>query len=516
MMTNGRSAFSFLHTSLITAALAAAINTQATAQNLSLDKLGGGLGNVASFPLQGQPNEAYIVLLDLIEQSTVIPSLGVTLDITDQFSWFSFVSPGFCGVTDNQGAATAATLIPNDPFFAGWTLSLQAIAGNGSPYRVSNLVRMTTQVVGTFAPALHQPPLPIIAGGTAMGPNNEMLFVGGSGPAAQRYLSRIEDWQAAGTTFGVGLFSQTTALADGRILFTGGIDPTTGQTTANAAVYDPVAQTTTTLTMSGPRAGHGASLMGNGRVLVTGGLSALDLQNPLSLFTGLLVSTEIFDPVTNTFSAGPNMLEARGLHTSTTLTNGQVLIAGGISLIPFLNLPSVSSTAYKFNPATNSFGIPAVFSGARFLHSAAPLSGGRVLLVGGISLDLTQFLLTLNPLDLIFSTRSDCQVYTPAFSSFGTFATVNGMQIGRAAPAVAPLPNGGALIAGGFELAINPTTQTFGFTPTATADLFSSNPNAITPTGSMSAARLFPLSANLPDGTVMVLGGGVPAEIYQR
>jgi hypothetical protein len=88
-----------------------------------------------------------------------------------------------------------------------------------------------------------------------------------------------------------------------------------------------------------------------------------------------------------------------------------------------------------------------------------------VLLVGGISLDLTQFLLTLNPLDLIFSTRSDCQVYTPAFSSFGTFATVNGMQIGRAAPAVAPLPNGGALIAGGFELAINPTTQTFGFTP---------------------------------------------------
>jgi hypothetical protein len=73
---------------------------------------------VASFPLQGQPNEAYVVLLDLIEQSTVIPSLGVTLDITDQFSWFSFVSPGFCGVTDNQGAATAATLIPNDPFFA--------------------------------------------------------------------------------------------------------------------------------------------------------------------------------------------------------------------------------------------------------------------------------------------------------------------------------------------------------------------------------------------------------------
>jgi hypothetical protein len=81
---------------------------------------------------------------------------------------------------------------------------------------------------------------------------------------------------------------------------------------------------------------------------------------------------------------------------------------------------------------------------------------------------------------------------------------------------VASLPNGGALIAGGFELQINPQTQTFGFVPTATADLFSSNPNAITATGSMAAARVFPLSVNLPDGNIMVLGGGVPAEIYQR
>jgi hypothetical protein len=32
----------------------------------------------------------------------------------------------------------------------------------------------------------------------------------------------------------------------------------------------------------------------------------------------------------------------------------------------------------------------------------------------------------------------------------------------------------------------------------------------------MAAARVFPLSVNLPDGNIMVLGGGVPAEIYQR
>ncbi|HEX6812696.1 MAG TPA: kelch repeat-containing protein [Planctomycetota bacterium] len=514
-MQAARGARSYLPCALIAGGLAALIATPLRAQNLGLDRLGGGLGDVVSFPLQGQPNEGYVVLLDLIEQSTPVPALGVTLDITDQFAWFSLNAPTFAGVTDNNGAATATALVPNIPFFQGLVFSLQAIAGNG-PYRVSNLVRYTPQVPGTFAPTLQQPPVPILAGGTATAPNNELLFVGGSGPAAQRYRSRTEDWQAAGTTFGVGLFSQTTGLGDGRILFTGGIDPTTGQTTANAAVYDPVAQTTTTLTMGSPRAGHGASLMGNGRVLVTGGLSALDLQNPLSLFTGLLVSTEIFDPVTNTFAPGPNMLEARGLHTSTTLTNGQVLIAGGLSLLPIVSIPTVSATAYRFNPATGSFGLPALFSGGRFLHAAAPLTGGRVLLVGGISLDLTTFLQTLNPLDIIFTTRTDCQVYTPVVGSFGTFATVNGMQIGRASAAVAPLPNGGALIAGGFELAINPTTSTFQFVPTATADLFSSSPNAIAPTGSMAQARVFPLSANLPDGTIMVLGGGVPAEVYQR
>ncbi|HZN37951.1 MAG TPA: hypothetical protein VFD82_04065, partial [Planctomycetota bacterium] len=181
MIPAGSRAFRSFPPCLIAAALAAVIATPATAQNLSLDRVGGGLGNVVSFPLLGQPNEAYIVLLDLIEQSTPIPALGVTLDITDQFAWFSFNAPSFLGVTDNGGAATASVVIPNDPFFAGFVWSLQAIAGNG-PYRVSNLVRLTPQAPGTFAPALNQSPLPIIAGGTAAAANNELLFVGGSGP----------------------------------------------------------------------------------------------------------------------------------------------------------------------------------------------------------------------------------------------------------------------------------------------------------------------------------------------
>ena len=268
--------------------------------------------------------------------------------------------------------------------------------------------------------------------------------------------------------------------------------------------------------MAIPRAGHGASLLGNGKVLITGGFQVVSLTDPLQLFAGIRASTELFDPATNTFAPGPNMLEARALHASSSLTNGQALITGGLTLIPIVNIPTVSATAYRFNPASNSFGLPAFMSGSRFLHSAVGLSDGKVLIAGGMTLDLTTFLQTLNPLDIIIGTRTDCQLYASSLVGFGTFTTVAGMQEGRAGAAIAPLPGGGALIAGGFQLTIDFATQTFVANATATADVFRQGPNTIAATGAMATARLFPITANLPDGTIMVLGGGGNAEIYQR
>jgi hypothetical protein len=502
---------------IATLAFALALPVAARAQNFALDKTGGGVGGSVGFQLQGPPNALYLLLFALNEQQTPLPAVGVTLDIPDAFAGPAMGVPGFFANLSATGAASASLGVPNDPGFAGLRVPFQAIALPSTPPNlVSNLVRITVQMPGTFADALTQPAVPIVGGSFANAANSSLLFCGGSGPAAQLYNSRTEEWTRAGTTFGVGLFAQSTGLPDGRILFTGGLDPATGQPTANAAVYDPVAQTTTTLTMSAARAGHGASVMGNGRVLITGGAASLDLTNPLSLFTGLLATSEIYDPATDTFAPGPQMLEARAFHSSTELTNGQVLIAGGLSLLPIINLPTVSQTAYKFNPANNSFGLPAVMNGARFLHSAAPLSNGRVLLVGGITLDLSVFLTTLNIADIIVGTRTDCQLFATGAFGFGTFTTVNGMQEGRAGAAIAPLPNGGALIAGGFQLALDVPNSTFAFNSTASADRFTQSPNLIAPTGAMAAPRAFPVAANLPDGTVMIVGGGGNAEIYQN
>ncbi|MFK7741578.1 MAG: Kelch repeat-containing protein [Planctomycetota bacterium] len=501
---------------LLTATLAVAM-TAATgiAQNLDLDKVGGALGANLTLPIQGQPNEAYALLFDIQETPTALPQLGITLDISDQFAWFTQGAPGWLGSTDANGDATPGIVVPNLPFLSDFVLSFQAIGGSTGAWRVSNLVRVTLQSGGSFVPALNAPAVPIAGGGVVAQDNAEFLFVGGSGPAAQRYLSRTEEWELAGATFGVGLLSQSTVLDDGRVLFTGGLDLATGQPTDAAAIYDPATQVTTQLTMSSARAGHGSSLLGNGRVLVSGGLLAFDINNPLSLLTGIQNTTEIFDPTTDTFVAGPNMLEARALHTSTTLTDGRVLIAGGVTLLPIVNIPTVSSTAYLFNPNNNSFGLPSFFPGARLLHSATALDNGRVLLCGGLSLDLTAFLQSGNIQDIVVATRDDCLVFTPGF--FGTFASVPGMQVGRAGAALAPLPNGGALIAGGFQLTLDLATNTFVAEATETADVFSQGPNTVAPTGSMAAARLFPVTSNLPDGTILILGGGpLEAEIYQR
>lgn len=503
----------FHRTTLLTLALAAT----ATAQNLSLDRTGGAIGGSSTFPILGQPGEIFALVIAYQEVPTPIPGIGLTLDISDELANVTYTTPGWFGVLNAQGRATPNLTLPNWPILDATMWSLQAVAGT-STFRKSNLVRLTPQLPGTFKPTLGAPAAPILtAGGWATAPDNELLFLGGSGPVAQRYKVRTEEWELAGASLGVGILAQTTGLADGRVLFTGGLDLTTGQPTAAASVYDPVTQVTTPLTMAAPRAGHGASLMPNGRVLITGGSTSFDLTNPLSLFTGLLGSSEFFDPVTNTFLPGPNMLEPRAFHTSTTLTTGRVLVAGGIATIPFVNIPNVSNTAYLFNPTTNSFGLPSLFSGGRFLHSATQLSNGRVLLVGGLTLDLTTFLQTLNIADLIIGTRTDCQLFAPSAFGFGSFTTVNGMQTGRAGAAAAPLANGGALIAGGFALTINPSTSQFEFALTETADRFTQAPNAIAPVGSMAAPRLFGAALPLPDGTVMVVGGGpTNAEIFQN
>lgn len=483
----------------------------ALAQAPTLSKVGGASPGTTTLTVQGNAGALYIAIFAPSEAVTPLPT-GATLAIPLDFLSLSFAYPGFFGVLNGQGKASPSFTLNSDPTLIGQVFSFQALQGPAFD-AASNLVRVTPSAPGAFSATLDAPDLPIAGGAVAKAADGTLLLVGGSGPVAQRYDSNTETFELGGATFGVGLLSQATALADGRILFTGGLG-TDGAPTSAAAVYDPIADTTTTLAMNAPRAGHGAALLGNGKVLVSGGFAAFNFTDILALLTGVQATTELFDPTTNTFSAGPNMLEARALHTSTALNNGGALVAGGLSVIPIVNIPTVSSTAYEYSAALNTFGLPKFMSTGRLAHSAVKLSNGKVLIVGGATIDFAEALSTGDLTKLKVGTLTDCQVYTSSIL-FGGFAAAGTLTTGRAFAGTAALANGGALIAGGVQVAIDLSNPTgFVFNALTAADRYDGT--AVGATGSLAGARLLPVLEPLSDGTVLVVGGGLSgAETYQ-
>jgi hypothetical protein len=75
--------------------------------------------------------------------------------------------------------------------------------------------------------------------------------------------------------------------------------------------------------MAVPRERHTATLLGNGMVLIAGGVNETGMD---SLY---LKSAELYAPAAGTFAATNSMAVARSDHTATLLPSGKVLIAGG-------------------------------------------------------------------------------------------------------------------------------------------------------------------------------------------
>ena len=483
----------------------------AQAQTMQLSKQGGAVGEPTRLTLEGSAGTPYLLLYAFAEESTKVNS-HTTLDIPLTFLGIAVHVPGFFGVVDGDGVIDATFVLPKaDAALLDATLSCQAIGGECAD-QSSNLVRVTPALPGTFEATLGAPLFPIVGGVAARQDDGRVLLAGGSGPLAQSYDPDLEEFDDAGLAFGVGLLSQSTVLADGRILFTGGVG-TDGQPTAAAAIFNPATGTSTELAMTSPRAGHGASSMPDGRVLITGGLQSVDLADLATFVAGVLPTSELFDPATGSFVAGPIMLEPRALHTQTTLAGGSVLVAGGLSIVPIVNLPIVSNTAYLYNPALSTFGLPQFFDGPRLLHSAVALEDGRALLVGGITLDLAGILKSGDLADLAVDTLDDVQVYSPGL--FGNFSTVAGLSSGRAGAGVVALPDGSALIAGGFRVTVSAEELDFALLDAADRFLPAGGGSLIA-TGALGEPRALPLLVTLDDGTVLVVGGSaLTAEVYQ-
>lgn len=213
-------------------------------------------------------------------------------------------------------------------------------------------------------------------------PDGTVFIAGGSKVDAQtyRFWSTTEIYDPETGLFNRGPEMQwvreghaATALADGRVLLTGGVGKSDQQdltTWRIAQIYDAKRGKLSAepIAMLDPRAHHTATLLEDGRVLLAGGLNG----------TRELGTTEIFDPRTETFVAGPTLASPRSHHTAVRVGRAVVAVIGGrgasgvLSTIEFVNLDTNQIVAG-----------PALTTGRS--HAVAALVPGKdaVMVAGG-------------------------------------------------------------------------------------------------------------------------------------
>jgi hypothetical protein len=267
-------------------------------------------------------------------------------------------------------------------------------------------------------------------------------------------------------------FFTATLLSDGRVLVAGGGPPTwvhPGPDLASAELYDPATgMFSPTGSMGVPREDHTATLLRDGRVLITGGNDSGNRA---------VASAELYDPKTGTFSPTGSMATARGYHTATLLADGRVLITGG-DPCGWGNCDRLAS-AEVYDPKTGKFSASGSMSTARGFHTATLLADGRVLIAGGDTADVR------------------AEIFDP---KTGTFSPTGSTTAPRTHASATLLADGRVLIAGGGD---HYDTRDF----LASAEIFDPKTGTFSPTGTMLAARSWGQANLLENGRVLVTGG---------
>jgi hypothetical protein len=153
-------------------------------------------------------------------------------------------------------------------------------------------------------------------------------------------------------------------LASGTVLIAPGCGPA-------HELYDAM---TDTLSFTGTRLTIGyydttSTLLTNGNVLIAGGDGDF----------GVAANAELYNPSIAMSMIAGDMVHARAGHTATLLRDGTVLVAGGDTSSGAL--PNL--TAELYNPSTGTFEATADMTSPRSWHTATWLMDGRLLIAGG-------------------------------------------------------------------------------------------------------------------------------------
>ena len=207
-----------------------------------------------------------------------------------------------------------------------------------------------------------------------------------------------------------------TVLPDGMVLIAGGFkkgpDGHSQMYFHSAELFDPGTESFAhTGDMNVSRAGHTATLLTNGKVLIAGGFTD----------EGMTATAELYDPVLKSFSPVGNMLTARGGSTATLLGTSDVLIAGGGDI-------DALASAELFHPATNQFSATGAMTVPRLAHTATLLPDGKVLILGGGGTHMV---------------LASAEIYDP---STGTFSPAGTMSLPRSKHAAILLKDGHTVV----------------------------------------------------------------------
>ena len=418
-------------------------------------------------------------------------------------------------VTDTAGVTASATLVvtavapANIQSFVANTPSIP-LGGTTTftaTFCTSPTVTCTTSIVdntGTIA-------IGNVTSGSPTGtvsPTNTTTYtlivknggVGTNGTVTATVTVTVTSVWASGPVLTVGTARKghtATLLPTLEVLITGGRDAS-GTTLSSAEIYNPSSNTfrsltggTTTLAFG--RFQHTATLLSNGRVLITGGSAAT-----------ANVAVDVFDPSTDSFLSTPGSLNfARVQHTATLLNNGKVLIAGGVicnnlgCLSPGPLVGSGDAELLTVDPNTGFVTVRTNLTMAgtagRSLHTATLIRSGtnigKVLLAGGCA-----------P-----CTNMTAEIFDPAGPSFTATGAGRDLVQVRFGHTATLLDDGATVfIMGGSATApappANPTSGT------QTAEIFSAGSFTAT-NPAPNQARVLHTATLLSNGNVLLAGG---------
>jgi len=388
-----------------------------------------------------------------------------------------FVPPGQSAVVVQSPAVSSGSSLPgagpsgSEPIGS----SIKPAAGDGSWTRAESLPR---GLWGSGSVLLGDGRLMVVGGATGSSSNDATA-------AVYIYDPGTDHWTAATQMLQPRAYPMVVRLADGSVLVAGGSH--NGQPLDTAERYNPSNGTWVAAgRLNLPRTQGSLVLLQDGRALATGG----GIEG--SPGWSSTASVELFDPTKGVWTIGPPMSEPRARHTATLLPGGDVLVTGGATTFHG-NVGSVTASAQIFSPRTNTWRPAAPMSIPRYVHQAALLANGRVLVAGGWSATSNSDV-----------SKASVEIYDPVANRW---AAAGPLVTARAEFVMVRLLDGRLLAVAGVDRSYHVMDS---------AELFDPGSGTWQLTGKLAEAKMWPAAVVLADGRVLIAGGATDVGANHR